>query len=102
MQTNTITSQEAAIIQSGHTMGAATIKENTGKKGSLDEVLKYWETKQETQRERDPEIVKQHEALLQTYGLTREQALKEEFFFGFDIEIPLTPTSSTGGGTVAP
>ena len=48
------------------------------------------------------EIVKQHEALLQTYGLTREQALKEEFFFGFDIEIPLTPTSSTGGGTVAP
>ena len=102
MQTNSITSQEAAIIQSGHTMGAATIKENTGKKGPLDDVLKYWETKQGTQNERDPEIMKRHDALLQTHGLTREQAETQEFFFGFDIEIPLTPLANAGGATGAP
>lgn len=97
MRTNTITSQETAVTQSGHRMGSARVTE--GKWGSLKDVLDYWETRQEALTEPDPKIVEQHNATLREFGLTREQALNGKFNYDFDIEVSLEPLEGGGGGS---
>jgi hypothetical protein len=96
-RTNSVTSQETALTQSGHRISGARVKPGTGKSETLREVLEYWETKQETLKEPDPAIVKQHDKILDEFGLTREQANSEPFFWDYDIEVFVEP--APGGGT---
>jgi hypothetical protein len=104
-QTKSVTSQEAAMTQSGHRITGAKVR--GGKKGGLGEVLDYWETNQETLKDgnKNQAVVDKNNADLQKAGLTREQAVKGEFLYDYDIEIELSPIDAPAapqGGTGAP
>ena len=67
------------------------MKTTEGKTGTLKEVLDYWDTAQEKLSKPDPKLVEENNAILAKYGLTREQALREEFNYDYDIEVELKP-----------
>ncbi len=96
---SSITSQEAAFTQSGHDV--VDVKTTEGKVGTLKEVLDYWDTAQEKLPQPDPELVKANNAILEKYGLTREQALSQEFNYDYDIEVELKPLADPNAGGAA-
>jgi Sec-independent protein translocase protein TatA len=100
-KTNSVTSQETALTQSGHKVTSARVKPGTGKMATLKELLEYWETEQETLKQPNQKIVDQHKAILDEFKLTREQALGEDFFWDYDIEIQLEPIEPAAGGPPA-
>lgn len=65
----------------------------------LKSLSDYWETKQEKLAEADPEIAKEHDKMMKDFGLSREQATSQEFFWDYDIEISL---EAAEGGTPTP
>ncbi|HYN93132.1 MAG TPA: hypothetical protein VES42_04720, partial [Pilimelia sp.] len=104
-KTNSVTSQETALTQTGHRVTGVRVKPGTGKVASLKEVLEYWETERETLKEPNPDIVKRHNKILEDYKLTREQATSGKFFWDYDIEVSLEPLPGAGppaGGGPAP
>jgi hypothetical protein len=103
-KTSSVSSQETALTQSGHKITNVRVKPDTGKVGSLKEVLDYWETEQETRSDPNPDIVKRNNKTLSDAGLTREQAISGEFFYDYDIEVTLEPLEGAappqGGGSL--
>ena len=97
LETNSVTSQETALTQSGHRISGAKV--TGGRWATLKELLDYWETKRETLKEADPEIAKQHDKILKDFGLSREQATSQKFFWDYDIEISL---EAAEGGAPTP
>ena len=90
-RTSSVTSQEGAIVQSGHRITGVKMKAGTGKVESLEEVLNYWEREQPKLDKPDQAVVAQHNEILKKFGLTREDAANEKFFWDYDIEISLAP-----------
>ena len=95
--TQTVATHVDAVIRAGGRVLSSRIVEGTGERITLARLLEIWEG------DTPPtDMVARHDAILGSFGVTRQQAAAIEVLSGFDIVIDLQPPGGSAPAPVVP